>query len=253
MKIFSPLLFIIPSIIFSVNSVNSACIKGDCQNGYGIWVYKDGSRYEGEWNNGNYSGSGRLTRPNAVGLEKPPQEVPGEWWGKNGIRKADIENVRSPDETSAELSTPAAPVQSVQKNPPFNQISPADTTIRRQDTRADSHQKEVRVEAKPARGLFDFLKWPAARETEQPVSPKEKKQRKNIIAIDKKTAAFFSTARKGECVEGNCFDGNGTWRYPNGASYTGPWKNGLYHGRGTLLHPDGRRITREFKNGEAAW
>ena len=28
------------------------CIKGDCNNGYGTYTYKDGRQYVGEWKDG---------------------------------------------------------------------------------------------------------------------------------------------------------------------------------------------------------
>ncbi len=34
------------------------CINGDCRNGTGTFVYPDGSRYEGEWENGKENGFG---------------------------------------------------------------------------------------------------------------------------------------------------------------------------------------------------
>ncbi|MCW8966633.1 MAG: hypothetical protein OQK82_08120 [Candidatus Pacearchaeota archaeon] len=33
-------------------SLNFSCVEGDCNNGYGVYVWGDGSRYEGEWKDG---------------------------------------------------------------------------------------------------------------------------------------------------------------------------------------------------------
>jgi formylglycine-generating enzyme required for sulfatase activity len=39
------------------------CVKGDCTNGQGTFVYSDGSVYEGHWKNSKRHGQGRYTRP----------------------------------------------------------------------------------------------------------------------------------------------------------------------------------------------
>ena len=42
------------------------CISGDCQNGEGVYVERDGSRYEGEWKDGKRHGKGQLVYTNGV-------------------------------------------------------------------------------------------------------------------------------------------------------------------------------------------
>ena len=37
----------------------------------------------------------------------------------------------------------------------------------------------------------------------------------------------------------NIKDGNGTMNWKSGQSYTGGWKNDIYHGIGKLLYPSG--------------
>lgn len=37
---------------------NTGCLKGDCYNGYGIYTWNDGSRYEGNFKNGDRNGQG---------------------------------------------------------------------------------------------------------------------------------------------------------------------------------------------------
>ncbi|MCK6620090.1 MAG: hypothetical protein HUU32_03830 [Calditrichaceae bacterium] len=40
------------------------CISGDCEEGQGIYLWADGSRYEGEWKKGNYHGIGTAYHSN---------------------------------------------------------------------------------------------------------------------------------------------------------------------------------------------
>ncbi|MCB0651214.1 MAG: caspase family protein [Saprospiraceae bacterium] len=42
-----------------------------------------------------------------------------------------------------------------------------------------------------------------------------------------------------QCVSGDCFNGNGTFLYPNGAIYVGDFVNGEIHGTGICTYPDG--------------
>ncbi len=42
------------------------CTSGDCQNGEGTYVERDGSRYEGEWKDGKKHGKGQLVYTNGV-------------------------------------------------------------------------------------------------------------------------------------------------------------------------------------------
>ncbi|MBP7184179.1 MAG: caspase family protein [Saprospiraceae bacterium] len=47
-------------------SVQSGCLDGDCKNGLGTYAYPDGSKYEGNFKNGNIEGEGKWYYPNGV-------------------------------------------------------------------------------------------------------------------------------------------------------------------------------------------
>ena len=40
---------------------STGCKEGNCDNGYGKWVYTDKTTYEGEWVNGFMNGQGTFT------------------------------------------------------------------------------------------------------------------------------------------------------------------------------------------------
>ena len=42
----------------SEEEISEGCINGDCQNGYGVAIFEDGSSYEGYWKNRYFSGEG---------------------------------------------------------------------------------------------------------------------------------------------------------------------------------------------------
>tara|TARA_B100000902_G_C27167048_1_gene841760 strand:+ start:257 stop:724 length:468 start_codon:yes stop_codon:yes gene_type:complete len=52
------LLFILN--LFIITSISAQCISGNCNNGYGVKKYKDGTMYVGEWWNDIPSGQGTV-------------------------------------------------------------------------------------------------------------------------------------------------------------------------------------------------
>ena len=57
------LLFILLSFLMSTSvfARSTGCKEGNCDNGYGKWVYTDKTTYEGEWANGFMNGQGTFT------------------------------------------------------------------------------------------------------------------------------------------------------------------------------------------------
>ena len=49
---------------FIITGLNAQCVSGNCDNGYGVKKYKDGTMYLGEWWNGEASGHGTVIWPN---------------------------------------------------------------------------------------------------------------------------------------------------------------------------------------------
>jgi len=59
------ILFIITLVLFLnitniVGASEGTCIQGNCNNGYGIFVFEDGRVYEGQWKKGIFDGMGAL-------------------------------------------------------------------------------------------------------------------------------------------------------------------------------------------------
>ena len=58
-----------------------------------------------------------------------------------------------------------------------------------------------------------------------------------LFAIGKKKFFENKTALKTGCIKGNCINGKGTFKWPNGDQYNGEWKNEKPHGLGlSLIH-----------------
>lgn len=54
----------------------------------------------------------------------------------------------------------------------------------------------------------------------------------------------------GDCIKGNCIDGQGTLTWANGDKYVGIFKDGSRTGQGTWTGADGNKYTGEFKDGK---
>ena len=52
-----------------------------------------------------------------------------------------------------------------------------------------------------------------------------------------------------QCIEGNCYEGNGTYRFENGDQYKGQWKKGLSFGYGVYEFVNGDVYKGAFKDG----
>lgn len=63
-----------------------------------------------------------------------------------------------------------------------------------------------------------------------------------LTPLRRRSAAFL-------CLQGDCVDGTGVWRQPNGRWYEGEFRDGVRHGRGVLTEPDGRVYVGAFADG----
>ena len=70
-----------------------------------------------------------------------------------------------------------------------------------------------------------------------------------LFAIGKKKLLENKTALKTGCIKGNCINGKGTFKWPNGDQYNGEWKNEKPHGLGTFKWVDGTKYIGDWKFG----
>ena len=54
---------------------------------------------------------------------------------------------------------------------------------------------------------------------------------------------------EGECIEGDCENGRGTYVFTDGSSYNGEWKDGFPEGSGTLKYINGSVDEGEWTHG----
>jgi hypothetical protein len=69
------------------------------------------------------------------------------------------------------------------------------------------------------------------------------------------TASFGaneSCGEEGECIEGDCENGLGTYVFTDGSTYSGEWKDGFPEGSGTLKFIGGSKYEGKWKAGSFA-
>ncbi len=64
------------AVLFSFLSVSAAmgkCLRGNCTNGNGVYLYNDGNKYDGDWKNGKKNGTGTQV------FKKKKEKYDGKW------------------------------------------------------------------------------------------------------------------------------------------------------------------------------
>jgi hypothetical protein len=62
---------------------------------------------------------------------------------------------------------------------------------------------------------------------------------KFVKALDNIVSEGYAYGDTGTCIKGNCTNGQGTMRYPDGIKYVGEFKDGYYNGQGIRTYPAG--------------
>jgi len=60
---------------------------------------------------------------------------------------------------------------------------------------------------------------------------------------------IFVLGISAQCIEGNCFEGNGTYQFENGDRHKGLWKKGVPNGYGVYGFANGDTYKGAFKGG----
>jgi hypothetical protein len=60
----------------------------------------------------------------------------------------------------------------------------------------------------------------------------------------------FSSPAFAQCVSGNCYEGSGTYKYPNGSVYTGQFAYGKQQGRGVMKYTNNTEYTGDWQSGQ---
>ncbi|RMI00131.1 MAG: hypothetical protein D6681_11420, partial [Calditrichaeota bacterium] len=218
------------------------CIDGDCDEGRGTYIWSNGDRYEGQWENGLYHGLGVLYNSRGV-LKKRGIWLEGVYYGRNlsgdcrnGTGKIELANEDIYEGTFREYVI--------------------EGTGKYIFHTGDVYEGEFR-DGKP-HGTGTYI-WTEVGDTFTGDFSRGKIQGKGVYRFangDVYEGLFrrgmrhgrgIMTWRSGERYEGSWrrdeITGKGVYYYPNGDVYTGHFRAGLKHGQGTYTFADGRSIS----------
>lgn len=70
----------------------------------------------------------------------------------------------------------------------------------------------------------------------------------SLSIAQRKQASKVKQANAGQCIEGNCYQGQGTFLWDDGARYVGNWLKAKRSGKGSYTWPDNRSYEGYWKN-----
>jgi serine/threonine protein kinase len=88
------------------------------------------------------------------------------------------------------------------------------------------------------------------RRSEEPAPEAELPEEKPAPPRAPETQTAKASSQAANCLSGNCENGRGTYRYPDGSEYSGDFRNAKMHGQGTYVYAGrGEKYVGEWRNG----
>jgi hypothetical protein len=222
------IIFVLLGFILQAHSQQKGCITGDCDNGFGTWVYDNGDKYSGNWVNQKMHGAGI-------------------YYYKNGdIYKGDFRNdklegtgtvtFRNGDKYTGEYVNNLAEGEGTY----YYADGKVEQGLWLQGQFAGKSKKTGCVSGDCANGRGTYI----LDNGEKYVGEMRNGSREG------KGTYYFNSGEwySGEWVK-NQRNGQGTNYFPDGEKYQGNWKNDLRHGYGTHTYLDGKTKTGMWEMG----
>ncbi len=223
-------------------------------NGYGVYTWPDGSRYEGDWMNGVKHGRGKYTWPRCARTRRPPKRrradlhppsgavYEGEW---NAGRMHGQGTYSAKDGTRYQGSWAADLKSGLGARNRLRTAAPSACLPRRSRLAAghkrfpngDQYQGLWRNGQPNGPGMYK------ARVTDTP------RRGRHVLTRGLGTQWVNGNEFNGEWV-GGLMSGRGTFVWSSGERYDGEWRDGKEEGRGTFTWPDGSYFDGNWVGGE---
>jgi len=205
--------------LFVSSKSTTKCVAGDCINGTGVYMYKDGSKYSGEFKNGKRHGFGNLKL--SGGTEFIGQSKQDVFYGNGTIMYP------SGDKYVGEI-----------KN---NKRNGKGTYTFKNGLTSSGEWKDNKAVGKHTTSDTEGV---AEKAIEKIIDEKASNNESKIIT---------ETYENGDKYVGTLKDGKkhgkGIYTLANGMQYTGDFKDNEWHGKGTLVYPKGEKYVGDFKMG----
>lgn len=187
----------------------TGCISGDCDNGYGVYKWDSGEKYEGYWENGKRNGEGTNFWING-------EKYTGEWkddirhgTGTNTYKASSEYNYYKGNYVMGKMTGQGV----------FEWKSGQKYTGSFKNSYFDGEGTMVYADGRIESGIWEKDKYVG-------------KSKNNY-----------------GCISGNCQDGSGTYTFENGSKYVGGFVNGNFNGRGTYYFENNDKYMGEYKDG----
>ena len=192
----------------NISNTTTGCISGNCESGYGIYVFSSGEKYEGFWDKGMRNGQG-------TNIWADGAKYSGEW-------KDDVMHG-----TGTYNYEPNSKYDYYKGNYVMGEMTGQGTFVYKSGKKyIGSFQK----------GLFHG---------EGTMYYTDGRVEAGIWENDKYVG---KSKNNYGCISGNCQDGYGTYTFENGAKYVGNFSNGMFNGQGTYYFENSDKYMGNYKD-----
>ena len=237
MNILRTIIFILSLPSFAFDG-NCQCVSGDCENGFGKYIYREGI-YEGDWQNGKWHGNGKRTLNNGFykkGIWESGKFIEGQVREK--LNDGIIYEGSIFSEKPHGNGKMTYPDGSYYKGTFNNSIPEGKGELKQSDGSFYSG------------GFLNGMRHGYGKQTYSDGSTysgnwhEDKCQGKGVWmsknGLTKYKGDFFNDE----------FNGFGVWENEAGDTYEGEFRNGQRHGKGKLKNKSGESCSGDWKNGE---
>jgi uncharacterized protein (TIGR02145 family) len=189
----------------------SQCIEGDCNNGFGRYNYPNGDKYDGEFKDGKCQGQGKITWTD--GSFYDGSFILNKTWGYGKYVWAN---------------------GNVYEGNHLNNL------------------KHGYGKLKYFSGELREGNWVAGQFTGKGKKTSSTGEITEGYFVNGELFNSYSPNLENSslCISGNCINGNGTYKWPDGSKYIGEFKNGSMWGKGEKIWTNGIKYNGEWINNE---
>lgn len=255
---------------FLVNFINAQCLSGDCQNGMGVYILKDGSKYVGVFQGGKATGNGHISytdgsiykgevrkgRPHGLGIKKQTDGITKEGlWSKGRFEKKQIVP-QAEWATKGQLGQTTCVSGDCQNGHGTLIMNDGSIYVGQFQngeisgqgicyyTDGSKYQGQWLNRFPEGLGTKTFKtgkEWTGNWHRGVPLSPGGKPADLG--------GAQEEVAVQSGCILGNCINGKGIFTYPDGSKYEGSFWENQPNGQGVFYYSNGDQYIGGFKDG----
>ena len=242
--------------LFSSVSWSDTCVRGDCKNGLGTYLWDSGDKYVGEFSNGLPNGEGLITTADGDiyegGFKNSKFHGNGEWSRVNGDVYVGEFYDNDPHGSGVYEVSDGRTIEGTFTKGKLT----AGILISQDGSATDVITGEpVDRSSLANRNATDVVTAePVDRSSATNSKVNESENRNSVIErqeyVLREECRFIEDLNDEELIQAVCTDGQGTFTWADGAKFVGEWQDDNRHGQGTLTWADGNKYVGEFKDGK---